>query len=141
MPAKIRPRPWFPLDTDYFNQPSIRALGDEFGPAGPLAFLLIVTEAKRAAIAGLPVSEQGRVSVRYRAIAQTSFLDSTTSALAIVDACEREELLERLPESTDARLVARLTKWSLWEPSDATAAERKRRQRQRTNGSDSEFGF
>ena len=141
MAAKERKRPWLPLDHDYFNQDSIRELGDELGPAGPLVFLVILTEAKKAALAGVPITDQGTVDLRYRAVARTAFL-GTDDALVrrVVELAESVGLLEFI-DSTDTRFHVRLVKWPEWEVRDATATERQRRKRERDRADEAEMNF
>ena len=65
MPDKQRPRNWLHLDVDFLNQDTIADLRDEFGPAGPLAMIAVITEAKRADLGGVRhPGDQGIVSIR-----------------------------------------------------------------------------
>lgn len=135
MAHKERPRSWLTLDVDYFAQDSICELGDEFGPAGPVTFLVILTEAKRAALGGLPVTKQGRVSLRYRAVARTAFLGKDVELVRqIVEACVAMGLLE-LINTDETRFEVRLAKWKSWETTDSGAAERQRRSRAKQSDS------
>lgn len=129
MAGKSRPAEWVPHDVFFLGRASIQELGDRFGPAGPLVFLHIIHEAKRAALGGAPVGKQGIVNRTYRSVARSAFLrDDTATVRAIVAACVEEELLELLSESTDKRMVVRLVKWNEWEPQDSSGARRQRRQ-------------
>jgi hypothetical protein len=126
--GKVRPAPWVTLDIFYLGRASIRSLGTDFGPAGPLVFLQIIGEAKQAAMSGAPPDKQGIVRIGYRSLAQTAFLENDSDLVKrIVAACVEEELIELLPESTEKRLVARLAKWSEWEPRDSGGAQRQHR--------------
>lgn len=127
MSGKVRPAPWVTLDVFYLGRASIRVLGEDFGPAGPLVFLHIIEEAKQAALSGTPVEQQGTVSLSYRAVAKTAFIPNEDLVRRIVAACVDEELIELLPESTEKRFVARLVKWREWEPRDSAGAARQRR--------------
>ena len=83
-------------------------------------------------MAGLPPAKQGTVSLRYRSVAQTTFIgDDTDLVRRIVAACVEEELLELLPESTDRRFVVRLTHWAEWEPRDTNGSQRQHRYAER----------
>ena len=134
MPRKSvpTPRPWFRLDVDFLHQDTIRTLLREFGPSGPLAFVAIVAEAKKADLGGTRTpSEQGIVSMRTAALA--SILETTPEAVgAIVSRSVELGLLECLPNTDldSGRLVVRSLKRGAWEPKDATAAARQARKRQ-----------
>lgn len=131
--ARQRPRPWLPLDIEFFQQDTIGALLDEFGCAGPMAFLHILCEARKSDLAGLrPISEQGRYSFRTAALAHT-LRTTSTAAGAIVSRCVDLGLLAYL-DGTDldaGRVVVRSLKREAWEVKDATAAARQAHKRQR----------
>jgi hypothetical protein len=133
-PDKQRPRNWLHLDVDFLNQDNIADLRDEFGPAGPLTILALITEAKRSDLGGLRTpSEQGILSIRTRALARLVG-EPTNAVAAIVSRSVEMGLLECL-DGTDAdtgRLVVRSLKRKAWEPSDATAAARAARYRHRS---------
>jgi hypothetical protein len=130
---KERPRDWITLDLEYLAQDTIRDLGREFGAAGPLVFLAILLAAKRAAKGGLAAKRQGTVSLRYRAVAQSAYVEDVEDVWRIVDASVRLGLLVRLDEPTEEedRFTVRLAKWERWEVVDSSGSERQRRSKAR----------
>jgi hypothetical protein len=131
--GKERPRDWLTLDLEYLGQDTIRSLGREFGPAGPLVFLAILLSARRAAGGGRAVERQGTVNLRYSAVAESTFVGNVDDVRGIVEASVRLGLLERLDEATDdeSRFMVRLVKWRMWEVVDSGGAQRQRRSRAR----------
>jgi hypothetical protein len=130
---KERPRDWITLDLEYLAQDTIRDLGQKFGPAGPLVFLAILLAAKRAAKGGLAAKRQGTVSLRYRAVAQSAYVEDVEDVWRIVDTSVRLGLLVRLDEPTEDedRFTVRLAKWQMWEVVDSGGAQRQRKSRAR----------
>jgi hypothetical protein len=127
---KDRPRGFLPLDLQYLSQDTIVELGEEFGAAGPLAFLVILLEAKAAAAGGLSPAKQGSLTMRYRALARQAYLTDAETARRIVAKAADLGLL--LIEGGDPQhFTARLVKWHRWEPKDVGAAARKQAQRSR----------
>jgi hypothetical protein len=112
------------------HQDTVIELGEDFGAAGPLAFLVILLAAKAAALGGLPPSKQGTVTMRYRALAREAYLPDAETARRIVTRCAELDLL--LIEAWDTQqFTGRLVKWAKWEPRDVGAAARKQAQRDR----------
>jgi hypothetical protein len=131
MAHKRRPRSWLFWDFDFLGQDTIAELRDQFGPAGPLTILAILSEAKKADLAGLRTpSEQGILSIRAGALAKLVGV-SADVVTAVVSRSVDIGLLEwRDGTDLDAgRFVVRSLKRGEWEPKDATAAARSGRAR------------
>jgi hypothetical protein len=110
-------------------------LGEEFGAGGPLAFLVILLEAKAAAASGLSPARQGSLTMRYRALARMAYLTDADTARRVVAKAADLGLL--LIEGGDPQhSTARLVKWHRWEPKDVGAAARKQAQRDRDREAD-----
>jgi hypothetical protein len=134
MPSRETPRGWVRLDVDFFDQDTIQDLGHQFGPAGPLLLQAIIIAAKKAKFGGVSPEREGVVSLRYRPLAHTAFIQDADEARRIVAALVRLGLLEPIEDeaNNDERFTARLTKWKAWEPpAPKTEAERKAEQRAR----------
>lgn len=129
MAARSTPRPWVRLDLAFFEQDTVRDIGERFGPGGPLILLALIIEAKRAAMSGAPLEAQGSVSLRYAALARMAFV-AEADARAIVAALADLDLLQSVDDD-GRRFTARLTKWAAWEPRDSAGAARQRRYRDR----------
>lgn len=130
MSAKSTPRPWTRLDLAFLEQDTVCTVGEQFGAGGIVVLLACILEAKRAAMAGAPTDEQGMVSLRYSALARTTFV-AEAEVRAIVAALVNLGLLVMMSGSTSGRFTARLAKWSAWEPRDSTGATRQQRYRAR----------
>lgn len=124
MTAKRRPRPHTTLDREYLSQDTIRELGQEFGPAGPLVFLAIILEAGKQTSGAA-----GTVELRYRALANLASTDAGT-VRAVIAAAIRVDLLADVLEGAE-RFSARLTRWDIWESKDQTGAKRSAEYRER----------
>ena len=122
MPGKRRKRPWSPIDREYLAQDTIRALGQRFGPAGPLVFLALVLEAGKT-------PSGGWVEMRYGALAQLAFVEAGQARDVVAAACD-QGLMDGLV-SDPQRFRGHLTRWEAWEAKDPTAAERQARARER----------
>jgi hypothetical protein len=133
----VAPRPWVRLDLAFLDQDTVRELGDTHGPAGPLTLLALIVQANSAALAGLPPERQGTLSIRYRALARSAFLDGPDSARRIVDHLIELGLVERTADD-DQQCALRMTRWTKWEPKDIRAASRQRRIRERKANTDSD---
>lgn len=134
MSSKATPRQWVRLDLAFLEQDNVRDVGERFGPGGPLVLLALVLEAKRAAMAGAPVEQQGTVSLRYAALGRMAFVDES-QARTIVASLVGLELIQTMTDD-DRRFTARLTKWGSWEPRDSGGAARQHRYRERRDVSD-----
>ncbi len=130
MASKKRPRAWSPLDLDFFGRGRVQALADEHGPAGPLAWVCLILEARKVALITTSPDRQGELSMRYSTLAEMTFASSAEEARNIVGTCIDLGLLEPRqlePERFHVRLIA----WWKWEPADVNAASRKQRSRLR----------
>ena len=129
MPAKSTPRPWTRLDLAFLEQDTVRTVGENFGPGGVTVLLACILEAKRAAMAGAPATEQGTCSLRFSALARSAFV-TEEDARRIIAALVGLDLLAMQDES-EARFTAKLVKWSAWEPRDSSGSGRQQRYRDR----------
>lgn len=130
MPPKARPRPYTTLDREYLTQDTIRDLGEQFGPGGPLLFLALILNAGKA-ISGQDAKPLGVVELRWRMLAREGFVDEAT-AQRIVGACVELGVLDSYADLEGERFSIRLTKAERWEsrpltPAERTAAHRARR--------------
>ncbi|HUB74609.1 MAG TPA: hypothetical protein VL979_11300 [Solirubrobacteraceae bacterium] len=137
MPAKRTPRVTSDLDIAFFLQDSIRALVSEFGSAGVAVFLVILWEAKRAALSGgRRPTKQGTVTVSLRSIAELSGATGE-QVNEVVDSAAAKGLLKRLGGRYKGdRFGVRFLKWDAWEPKDSSSARRKRQYRERKRDTD-----
>lgn len=118
-----RPRAHIPLDVAFLDQDSIRDLGEQFGAAGPLTIIALVTEAG-AAIPGKGGKDFDIVEGRYSGLARSAYVDERRSR-AIVALAAEVGLVEILDQPDAQRFKLRLLKWSKWHPKDPGAAVRK----------------
>lgn len=125
MAPKTRPRPHATLDRDFLAQDTVRDLGEQFGPVGPLVLLALICAAGKVTSASTP----GIVDLRYTGVARETFTKPD-----IVRAIVRElvplGLLTELEEGS-RRFRGRMVKFDRWESVPMTDAERKARQRAR----------
>jgi hypothetical protein len=124
MAGKARPRPWVSLDVAFLTQDTIMELRHGFGPAGPLAFLALILEARQQAGAG---GEAGLVALRYTALA--GLVGCTADEAKGIVHLAAEIGLVALHGDDGRRFTARMLKRESWEPKDPLAAERQRRRR------------
>ena len=122
MPPKTRPRPYTTLDRDYLAQDTIRELGGEHGPAGPLVFLALILNAGKAISSQAP-EEVGRLEMRWKTLAGEAWV-SVDEAREIVRAAVDLDLVAEYVELDGGRFSARLTKAARWESRPLTGAER-----------------
>jgi hypothetical protein len=129
LPPKARPRPYTTLDRDYLAQDTIRELGGEHGPAGPLVFLALILNAGKAISSQAP-DAIGRVEMRWRTLAGEAWV-GVEEAREIVRMAVDLDLVAEFVELDGGRFSARLTKAARWESRPLTGAERTAQWRER----------
>lgn len=120
-------RLWFARDTGFTADPKVQALGDEYGPGGPLALEELMAIAKLG-------GNCGSFEVGYSTLARRAFV-TARKARHIVDAARLSGLIELTGEDGKTAIGC-FPKWSRWQPKDPTGAERKARLRERKRNGD-----
>lgn len=114
---------WFKRDANFTADPKIAAVGDALGTAGPFVLEEVLALAKLA-------EEAGRVTTTYGILARRAFCTPSKAKAAVLKGVEVGflRMVEQDPKGCTVEVVA----WSDWNAkADLTAAERKRRQREK----------
>jgi hypothetical protein len=111
---------WFSLSTQFATDPKLEALGEEHGPAGPLAAVVLMARAKVAA-------DGGRVKFSRRTLANEVFI-GREDVDAILKTAEDVDLIE-IEESGVREITVRFPAFAKWQD-----AGRKSRDREMSGG-------
>jgi hypothetical protein len=124
----MAPRMYLALDANFTSSASIEALGETFGPGGPLTIVALLGMAKQQ-------GARGEVKTTRRKLASDAFLSSPDDAHKIVLAAIELGILAGL-DLTDRTIHVRLVRWGEWQPR-MSAAERQAEARRKAalNGS------
>jgi hypothetical protein len=126
MPPKSRPRDYATLDREYLNQDTVRDLGEQFGPDGPLVLLALILEAGKVTSA----TEPGQLDLRFSSVARDTFT-VPGRVREIVDALVPLGLLADYSTPDGVRFRGRMVKFPRWESVPMSDADRKAKQRLR----------
>jgi hypothetical protein len=110
---------WFAFDNTYLSDDKIEAIGEEFGPLGPLVGVALLS---RAAV----IYEKGRVSGTYRDLAHDCYCDDDRDAVrAVVSRLVELGFMEQV-SGDERRYDCRIVGWERWQNRKRKADQRAR---------------
>jgi hypothetical protein len=118
-----RPGMWLALDAAFTSSPSVEALGETHGSAGPMVVVSLLGLAKMQGAGGA-------VRTTFKRLADDAFLPGTEDARRIVEHAIDLGMLEEL-ELNGRRVHVRFQNWGDWQKR-AQNAERQARHREST---------
>lgn len=106
---------WFSLSTQFATDPKLEALGEEHGPGGPLAAVVLMARAKVAA-------NDGRVKFSRRTLANEAFVE-VSEVEAILKTAEDVDLVE-IEEIGVREIIVRFPAFAKWQDAGRKSRDR-----------------
>lgn len=117
---------WFALEAGFNGDDSFDALGEEFGPGGPLAVITVMGHAK--------MQGRGRAKMTFRQLALAAWLEGGSSdASQIMERANALGLLEGY-EATERGFKTGFARWEAWQEKLGNAQRQARHRAKRAAG-------
>jgi hypothetical protein len=128
----VSARIWFARDTGFTADPTVQAIGEAYGPGGPLALEEMMALAKLN-------NKEGSFTTSYSVIARRAFITAARVRSVVHQAANppgESTAIIKLIDEDAKHFTARFVRWATWQPKDPTGAQRKARHRARQRHGD-----